>query len=508
MIDTDKLLREDKVSLMSDLVFLPAHQLAQMLRDRTISATELCDACLTQITQHNPTLNAICTLDADNARLRAKQADEALSAGENWGALHGVPITIKDVLETTDLRTTAGYRPLKDYVPKQDATAVARLRQAGAIILGKTNPAELASDWQGINSLFSRVNNPWNLDFTPGGSSSGSAAAITSGLSALDIGDDFGGSIRQPAHFCGIYGLKPTDRRVPTTGHIPELPGMQIKCIRQMLTVGPLARSVEDLRLCLRLIAGPDSHQPDIPPVPLDTPNEKPLKALRIAWADEVAPFPVDSQIKLALQRVAKILAEAGADVDIWQPHFDFVAAWQVGFELSVYNTLYAFPAADDGAMKRMAFMWREATQGDPALRQLGNIPKMAIPIFLKSSLKGYFEALSQRDALIARMDSAIAPWDVCLVPVAMTPAFRHCPTGQAITVNARQVPYMMANGAYTGFFAMSGHPVVVIPVGQNAEGLPIGMQIVGKRWREMELLAIAQTIDSLIKAFQRPPGY
>jgi amidase len=332
-----------------DLVFLPAHMLAQRVRDRTLSATELCDAYLAQIAEHNAQLNAICTLDADNARIRAKQADEALSKGENWGVLHGVPVTIKDIFETADLRTTAGYKPLADYVPSQDATAVARLRNAGAIILGKTNPAELASDWQGLNSLFPRVNNPWNLERTSGGSSSGSAAAIAAGLSALDIGDDFGGSIRQPAHFCGIYGLKPTDRRVPTTGHIPELPGAEVQCIRQMLTIGPMARSIEDLRLCLRLIAGPESRQPDIPPVPLDSPSEKPLRALRIAWTDEISPFPVDQVIKLAIQKVAKTLADEGAALEVWQPRLDFVAAWQVGFEVSVYNTIHAYPSAGDG---------------------------------------------------------------------------------------------------------------------------------------------------------------
>jgi amidase len=233
---------------MSDLVFTPAHELARMIRERVVSSVEVLDAYLGKISKHNSQLNAICTLDSENAQKRAKEADEALARGENWGMLHGVPITIKDCLETAGLRTTSGYKPLKDYVPQEDATVVSRLRNAGAIILGKTNLAKLASDWQGINDIFPRVNNPWNLNYTAGGSSSGSAAAVAAGLSALDIGDDFGGSIRQPSHFCGIYGLKPTDRRIPTTGHIPEIPG-KFRCIRQMLTVGPLARSIEDLRL-------------------------------------------------------------------------------------------------------------------------------------------------------------------------------------------------------------------------------------------------------------------
>jgi amidase len=226
---------------MTDLTFAPAHQLARMIRDRQVSSREVVEAYLVKISQHNSQLNAICTLDAENARRRAQAADLALNSGENWGRLHGVPITVKDIFETAHLRTTAGYIPLKDYIPQQDATIVARLKAAGAIVLGKSNLAELGGDYQSTNSLFPRVNNPWNLECTPGGSSGGSAAAVAAGLSPLDLGNDFGGSIRQPAHFCGVYGLKPTDRRISTAGTIPETPGMPI-CLRQMMSVGCLAR--------------------------------------------------------------------------------------------------------------------------------------------------------------------------------------------------------------------------------------------------------------------------
>jgi amidase len=268
---------------MSDLVFTSACQLVQMIRDREVSAVEVLDAHLEQIAKHNSNLNAICTLDEEQARQRAKQADEDLAQSKNWGALHGVPVTVKDIFETAGLRTTSGYKPLKNYIPKQDAAVVARLKAAGAIIVGKSNLAELAGDFQSANSLFPRVNNPWNLDCTAGGSSGGSAAAIATGLTSLELGNDFGGSMRQPAHFCGVYSLKPTDRRISTRGQIPEVPGMP-KCIYQMMTVGCFARSAEDLRLCFSLIAGADNLQPDVPPVPLDTPPSKSLSDLKIAW--------------------------------------------------------------------------------------------------------------------------------------------------------------------------------------------------------------------------------
>ncbi|MDJ0733671.1 MAG: amidase [Nostocaceae cyanobacterium] len=494
---------------MSNLVFLSAYQLAEMIRNGVVSAVEVLDAHLIQIAKHNPQLNAICTLNEEHARQQAKHADEALARGENWGILHGVPITIKDVFETTGLRTTAGYKPLENYIPDQDATVVARLRAAGAIIMGKTNLAELASDWQGINDLFPRVNNPWNLNYTSGGSSSGSAAAIAAGLSPLDIGDDFGGSIRQPAHFCGIFGLKPTDRRVPTTGHIPELPGMP-KCIRQILTVGPLARSVQDLRLCLQLIAGEDLRQPEIPPVPLDTPTTKSLENLRIAWTDEFRGFPVAVEIKQAMESVANHLNNISINTEKWHPNFDFVAAWQISWTVLIYSSIYASPVGMDinFIRKKMGFMYREGTTGDRSLRKLGNVPKMVFPIFFNPNLKDYFEALTERDYLIAKMDRELAQWDVWLCPVAMTPAFTHCSPGEAVEVDGRKIPYMMASGAYTQPLAFTGHPVVVIPIGKTKNGLPIGMQIVGKRWQEMELLRIAEKFSQLITGFQQPPNY
>ncbi|MDJ0616805.1 MAG: amidase [Calothrix sp. MO_192.B10] len=492
---------------MQRLVFLPAHQLAQMIRQGTVSSVEVLEAYLTQIAAHNSQLNAICTLDAERALELAKQADAALARGENWGILHGVPITIKDVLSTEGLLTTAGYKPLENYVPKQDATVVARLRGAGAVIMGKTNLAELAGDWQGINSLFPNVNNPWNLGRTPGGSSSGSAAAVAAGLSPLDLGDDIAGSVRQPAHFCGIFSLKPSDRRIPTTGHIPEVPGMP-KCIRQMLTIGPMARSVADLRLCLQLIAGAEPRQPDIPPVPLNTAREKKWENLRIAWTDEFPPFSVASQIKSAMGGVAGAIANVVSQVERWVPQFDFVAAWQVYCAVVSYNLIYSQPINIAAVRKTIPFLWREATQGDPWLRKLVNFPRTILSVSLSQNLKGYFAALTERDFLIAQMDAALEPWDAVLCPVAMTPAFTHRPMGTPVDVEGKKIPYTMASGAYTIPFALTGHPVVVIPIGQTQDGLPIGMQIVGHRWGEMELLAIAEQLSQVIGGFQPPSGY
>lgn len=492
---------------MSSLVFLPAYQLARMIREREVSAVEVVDAYLAQITKHNTKLNAICTLDEDNARTRAKLADEALSKGENWGALHGVPVTIKDIFETSGLRTTAGYIPLKDYVPEQDATVVARLRAAGAVILGKTNMAELAGDFQSTNSLFPQVNNPWNLDYTAGGSSGGSAAAVAAGLSTLDLGNDIAGSVRQPAHFCGVYGLKPTDRRISLAGSIPEVPGMP-HCLRQMMTVGCFARSLEDIRLCFSLIAGADIRRPDVPPISLDTPTGKSLHNLKIAWSEEWTEVPVASEVRAAMGAIAQKLSQVVTHIEPWLPQdFDLAAVWKLYGRMAAYINNYAQPKDRYNVRRSLTLLWRTATQGDKKLRDLGNFSRF-LPELLNPSLRGYFETLTERDRFTAQIDKALEPWDVWLTPVAATSAFTHRPAWSAVEIEGKSYPHAIANGAYTIPFNLSGHPAVVIPVGQTQNGLPIGLQIVGKRWQEMELLSIAQELDKAIGAFQQPLGY
>jgi amidase len=490
-----------------NIVFATASQLAQMIRDQEVSAVEVVEAYLQQIDKHNSKINAIATLDAEQAIKRAREADQALARGENWGVLHGVPITVKDTFETAGLRTTAGYKPLRNHIPTQDATVVARLRQAGAILLGKTNLAEMASDFQSINDLFGQVNNPWNLNCTPGGSSGGSAAAIAAGFSALELGNDASGSTRQPAHFCGVYALKPTERRISTAGHIPEAPGMP-KCIRQLMTVGSFSRSIADLRLCLSLTVGADPRQPDVPPVPLDTVDQRNLSNLRIIWSDSWEQMHVDSEIKTAINLAVNKLQTVCGKIERWtSPPFDLQSAFQICNRLTALNFVYSQIPDLNTAKKTLTTMWREATQGAKELRNLSNLSHF-LPTLLNPSLKEYFQTLTQRDRLIAQMDQAFAAWDVWLCPVAMTSAFTHRPQGAVIEIEGLKVPYFLANGGFTMLFNLTGHPVVVIPIGQTKNGLPIGIQIIGKRWREMELLAIAEQIDQVIGNFQHPPGY
>src|SRR5215831_4773917 len=249
-----------------ELVFASTTQLAAAIRTREVSATEVLQAHLAQIARENPALNAVITLDGDGAEERAREADAALARGEIWGPLHGVPFTLKDAHSTAEMRTTTGFPPL-DHVPKVDSTVTARLKGAGGILLGKTNVAMMLADYQTTNPIFGRTNNPWNVERTPGGSSGGAAAALAAGMTPFEIGTDLSASIRIPAHFCGVCGLKPTEQRVPLTGLIPGL--TTPRSVRIMSCIGPMTRTVEDLALLYSIIAGPDGRDIEVQPVPV-----------------------------------------------------------------------------------------------------------------------------------------------------------------------------------------------------------------------------------------------
>jgi amidase len=458
---------------MDDLTNLSALDLAAAIRERRVSSAEAVDAYLARIERYNPALNAIVTLDAEGARRRAAAADARLARGEGRGLLHGVPITLKDGHATAGMRTTAGYPPLAEYVPAEDGTVAARMKAAGAVLLGKTNVSPLLMDIQTDNAIFGRTNNPWDLARTPGGSSGGAAAALAARLSALDVGSDFAGSIRIPAAFCGLFGLKPTEGRVPMTGHIPDLPGGP-HGHRVMCTIGPLARSLDDLALAYNLLAGPDGRDPDAPPVP---PGESPplrIRDLRLAWAPTFPDLPVAAAIRGALTALAAALDREGARVEERLP--------AVGIEDQVR------------LRGRLSRAMQDAFEPDT--------PDAPTP-----SLADYFNLLQARDEAIAAWEAFLGAWDALLCPVAMTTAFPHTPTGAPLLVDGAPHKYWRVIG-HCGVFNLTGHPVVVVPLGRDADGMPIGIQIVGRRWSEARLLAVAQAITEVSGPFVAPPGY
>ena len=455
-----------------DAIFSTTADLAGVIRARHLSAREVLDAHLTQIASHNPALNAVVTIDAERASERARQADDALTRGEIWGPLHGVPFTLKDAHATAGLRTTTGFPPLAHYVPQEDGTVAARLRAAGGILMGKTNVPVMLADFQTSNPIFGRTNNPWDTARTPGGSSGGAAAALASGMTPFEIGTDLSASIRLPAHFCGVFGLKPTERRVPLTGLIPGLPGP--RPLRIMSSIGPMARSVEDLALLYAIIAGPDGRDTEVPPVTVEEPPSIDLRDVRIAFAPGFPSIPVAAEIRAAVSQLAEELSPL-------------------------------CHAVDEAALPPLDFNQELASAGALVGMTIGAVqPGGPEP---PPTLTQYLEALDRRDQSIVAWERFFDRWDVLLCPPAPVTAFPHCEPGTPLRVDGQEVAYWTVS-ACGAPFNYTGHPAIVLPFTQDRDGLPIGIQLVGKRWGESRLLAVAAALAEVTGPFQRPTGY
>jgi amidase len=474
---------------MTDLCFSTAEELALGIRLKRWSATEALDAHLTQVRARNGELNALVFIDEEGAHRRAGEADRALALGQIWGPLHGVPVTIKDSLSTAGVRTTAGFPPLANYFPEHDATAVARIRRAGAVIVGKTNLPMLAMDFQCNSPLLGRGNNPWDLQRTPGGSTGGGAAAVASGMSPLEIGSDIGGSVRIPAHYCGICSLKPTEHRVSTAGHIPEPPGAP-RGVRHMATVGPLARSVGDLRVALQILAGPDGDLWEAPPAPLEPVV---VREPRVAWTDGFGNCPVTADTRRSLAVLANTLAQDGWSVRRASPNLDFEPLWETFGQLLWCEIGSGQPPEVEAESARNL----TTNDDDPMMRGI----KSAVG----ASMRQFTAVMTRRDGFIAVLERFLDDYDVLLCPVSVGPAIRHCPPGSAIPVDGGSVSYMMGGLAYTAPFNLTGSPVAVVPMGQSNEGLPLGVQVVGRRWDDMRVLAVAEAIERLLPRLRQP---
>ena len=441
-----------------DLNNLTATHILELIRTRQLSALEALEACLARIHAENPRINAVVTLEEEGARQRAREADEASSRGELWGPLHGLPMTLKDGHSTAGMRTTSGYEPLRDYVPTSDGTVAARLKAGGAIIFGKTNVSPLLGNIQSDNPIFGRTNNPWHVERTAGGSSGGAAAALATGMTPLEVGSDYAGSIRIPSAFCGVYGLKTTEHRVSMWGHIPDLPG-QVRRHRILWSIGPMARSIEDLALCYSVIAGPDGKDIDVPPLAQPTTdNRQPTTGLKLAWAGTFPGVPVQRSIREAIMGVMAKLEQSGVRVGETLPQVDFK-------ELAQERLVLSRSVMDDT-----------------------DLP----------SLEEYIKALDARDRITRLWEAFFEEWDALICPVSMTTAFPHCSTDTPIVVDGEAVNYWRAIG-HCAPFNFTGHPVVSLPVGWDGEGLPIGVQLVSRRWGEEKLLGIAQAIAPII---------
>jgi amidase len=485
---------------MSDLAFQSASNLAEAIRSKRISSRELLALYLQRVAQFNPQINAIVTLDVERAFARADAADAALARRELWGVLHGVPITIKDAFETAGLRTTSGAPALAGHVPKADATAVERLVAAGAVVFGKTNLPTFAMDLQSYNPIFGVTHNPWDLARTPGGSSGGAAAALAAGLTGLELGSDIGGSIRTPAHFCGIYGHKPSHGIVPLRGHIPGLPGTLAE--DDIAVAGPMARSADDLALALDLLAGPSAERGVAWRLQLPPARHSMLRGFRVAaWLDEPA-CAVDHEVIERHQALLSALRDAGAVVDEQaRPAFAFTEARELYLQL-----LYA--ATSPGLPREQ---WLALAQASEQLPTDADDEKSRFMRGATLRHRDWLTAHERRERIRAAWGRYFTEHDVLLCPATPTAAILHDasePMAQrVIQVNGRTRPYT-DQLVWAGVIGMALLPSTAAPAGRTRSGLPVGVQIVGPHLEDRTTIRFAQLLAEVAGGFERPPGF
>ena len=469
---------------MPGLNFLSAVSMAERISRKQLSSIELLQSHLSRIKELNTKLNAFVQVDADGAGRQAQHADEAVRNGEELGPLHGVPISIKGSIEVAGLRCESGSKLRQGLIATRDAPLVSRLRRAGAVILGVTNSPELLMAWETDNVLYGRTNSPWDLEHTPGGSSGGEAAAIAAGMSAGGVGSDGGGSIRVPAHFSGICGLKPTPGRIPATGHFPVSAGP----FALIGVVGPMARTVSDLKVLFEVMQGPDDGDPSAAPVPVRWPREDDLKRIRIGYFEDDGRTPVTAETRAAIQTAAQGLRRAGFQVELFRPDGLELARqlWWKIFGVAGGMLLGPMLKGHDGEISPLLKQFSSWVAAEPA-----------------HSGKSLLDTWVQRDLLRMKIFAQMRQYPVLLCPAAAVPAFRH--GERSWQVEGKTVNYLDA-WSYTEWFNLLGTPAAVVPVGKSPEGLPIGVQISARPWEEEIVLSVAAALEEQCGGWRPPP--
>lgn len=442
-----------------------------------VSSVELVTSYAERIEALNPQLNAVITLDVDNALAAARRADEAVRRGDRLGPLHGAPFTAKDAIATAGLRTTAGTAEFSDYLPRNDAVVIQRLREAGAILLGKTNLPAWSGDIQTHNEVFGTTRNPWDLDRTPGGSSGGAAVAVAAGLTGFEVGSDIGGSLRIPAHFCGVYSHRPSYGLVPQRGFLSSPHGDDLEMDINVL--GPIARSVGDLQRLLGVMAGPSPSHAAAWSVNLPPPRKPRNGAWRIGlWFDE-ADTPLDPEIRSCLSAAAEVMQNGGAQLTVDRP------------DINVIESRELCSAGIIAAMTPTATTPEAEARG--------------------GSHAEWLRARVRREQIRGIWADWFTRYDALLCPVLGTAAFPHDHAGtiatRTVEIAGESQTHREFAHAWNGPIGLVGLPTTTVPIGVTSAGLPVGMQIVGPFLEDLTPLAIAAHFEELTGGFQPPPG-
>jgi len=483
---------------MIDPHFRSAKQLASDIRRRKLGCLEVLDLYLARMERLNGKLNAIVVTDVDGARRRARQADAALRRGKPWGPFHGVPMTIKESYDVAGMPTTWGLPALKDNVAPRNALAVDRLLAAGVVLFGKTNVPAWLADYQSYNDVYGTTNNPWDLARSPGGSSGGSAVALAAGLTGLEAGSDIGSSIRNPAHYCGVFGHKPTFGIVPPRGQ--ALPGRVAQ--GDISVIGPMARSAEDLAIGLSVMADPDEIDGAGLRLALPAPRRKALREFKVAVMLDDPAAEVDREVQARLQALADFLGKRKVKVSLTaRPAFDTAEAHR--------TYIFLLRAATAGRQTAEEFSRNaEITRGLAPDDQRYYAWTMRANT---ASHRDWLAANETRHKMRWRWAEFFREWDLLLCPVASSAAFPHDHAGERhermITVNGKRVP-CVDQLFWAGYGGMAYLPATVAPAGFTPAGLPVGVQIIGPQYGDRTCIEFARLLEREFQPFVPPPDY
>lgn len=485
---------------MDTLTYATLRDQVAALKARRISATELLEQTIARIEAHDDRINAVPVRDFDRARAAAQEADAALAKGEQRPLL-GVPITVKESFDVAGLPTTWGAPAARDWRPQTDAVMVSRLKAAGAVVAGKTNVPLHLADWQAYNEVYGVTKNPYDLGRSPGGSSGGSAAALAAGYVALELGSDIGGSVRVPAHFCGVCAHKPTYALLPVRGHTPPgAPALPVTL--DLAVVGPMARTAADLSLVLDLLAGPDEAEGIAYSLKLPAPRGETLKDYRVLVLDTHPVIATSAATQAAIGRIAQGLEKTGAKVARSSPLLPDPAAIMKHYMVLLFSIFGAdLPAEAYGELKTTVAGIPAQVESMDAMRARG----------LVASHADWIKSDRFRNGLNAQWRHLFRSFDVVLCPVTSTPAFPHDHSPdqrlRRLMVDGAAYPYQ-DQMSWISFATMSGLPATVIPVGLSPEGLPIGMQVVGPALEDRTTLRFAELVEREFGGFTPPRGF
>ena len=479
---------------MSNYIFKSASELARLIRNKEATSSAILRAHLEHIHEHNPRLGAIIIMLEEEAIKEAEACDREAQEGNFRGPLHGVPMTIKEQFWLEGTKSTLNSKRLKNWEAPEDALVVKRLKKAGAIVLGKTNVAKELLDFQVCGDIYPECKNPYNEDYSPGGSSGGSSAALASGMVPIELGGDFGGSIRIPSNFCGIYGLKPTENTIPGQGLAPK-PKNERGHIFQMAVGGPMARHPEDLELLWTILKGPYKGDRSIQPIDWSKPGKKTLTEYKVGYVYDWPGYETSQQTKNVMNEFISLLGDKGVAVTHSPPPNDLHQR-----TLEVYKKLAFQLILQDVPWFIRPVMMNSLKRG--FLKGMDNLSWQ-----LRDSFTDYSEVIGRRARITEGWENYFDKFDFLICPIGFGPAYKRTKTGTPINYDGKSVTYINYVWPYNACFNCSGHPSMNIPLGLGEEGLPVGVQLVGPYWSEPEMLHFVKLVSTFTDGFERPEG-